>query len=64
MVSKGYYKVFYGSESIIADCLIKWVDSHKMDLMDSDDGLSVSQIATLVCALENYRQECEQHAKG
>ena len=64
MVSKEYYKVFYGSESINADFLLKWVDSHKMDLMDSDDGLSLSQIASLVCALESYRQECEQHSKG
>lgn len=63
MERKEYYNVFYGSESINADFLIKWVDSHKMDFMDSDDGLSVSQIATLVCALENYRQECEQHVK-
>lgn len=64
MVSKEYYNVFYGSESINADFLIKWVNSHKLDLMDSDDGLSVSQIATLVCALENYLQECEQHVNG
>lgn len=63
MSSKEYYNVFYGSECINADFLIKWVNSHKMDFMDSDDGLSVSQIATLVCALESYRQECEHHVK-
>lgn len=63
MTSKEFYNVFYGSESKNADFLINWVDSHKMDLMDSDDGLSVSQLATLVCALENYRQECE-YLKG
>lgn len=64
MVSKEYYNVFYGSESINAKFLLKWVDSHKMDFMDLDDGLSISQIATLVCALESYCQECEQHTKG